>query len=298
MSDSAKIVKPRPVHMRVIKEMQPVQKTETSTQIEMQEAFNGSEWIQHPMDLHVLERYVSESSILPQCIHAYRNNIPGFGIGVRYVEDIEETPEMEAEFNSAKEIIELLTIEQDTKEIFEDIIEARETYGIAYVEVIRNLANEVVQIEFIRNTPSIMKTEPLEPYVPFTYYHHGTSLVRQRKFRKYRQDIGGKTVYYKEFGDPRIMDRRNGKYLEAGETLDRKWQANEILEFAIGTKDNMIARLEKELSTVQSKKTKAIEALAKLRLEKQKIAGESSGNDAVLLWAEKIKEKRKENSNV
>ena len=43
-------------------------------------------------------------------------------------------------------------------------------------------------------------------------------------------------MYYKEFGDPRIMDRRNGEYLEAGETLDRKWQANEILEFAIGTK--------------------------------------------------------------
>ena len=56
MSDSAKIVKPRPVHMRVIKEMQPVQKAETSTQIEMHEAFNGSEWITHPMDLHVLER--------------------------------------------------------------------------------------------------------------------------------------------------------------------------------------------------------------------------------------------------
>ena len=115
MSDSAKIVKPRPVHMRVIKEMQPVQKTETSTQIEMQEAFNGSEWIQHPMDLHVLERYVSESSILPQCIHAYRNNIPGFGIGVRYVEDTEETPEMEAEFNSAKEIIELLTRSEERR---------------------------------------------------------------------------------------------------------------------------------------------------------------------------------------
>lgn len=155
MSDSAKTVKPRPVHMRVIKEMQPVQKAETSTQIEMQEAFNGSEWIQHPMDLHVLERYVSESSILPQCIHAYRNNIPGFGIGVRYIEDVEETPDMVAEFNRVEEIIELLTIEQDTKEIFEDIIEAREIYGIAYVEVIRNLANEVVQIEFIRNTPSM-----------------------------------------------------------------------------------------------------------------------------------------------
>ena len=144
MSDSAKTAKPRPVHARVIKEMQPVQKpvqkAETSTQIEIQEAFNGSEWIQQPMDLHVLERYVSESSILPQCIHSYRNNIPGFGIGVRYIEDVEETPDMVDEFNKAEEIIELLTIEQDTKEIFEDIIEARETYGIAYVEVIRNLA--------------------------------------------------------------------------------------------------------------------------------------------------------------
>lgn len=240
MSDSEKTVKPRAVHARVIKEMQPVRtpvkKAETSTQIEMQEAYNGSEWIQQPVNLHALERYVSESSILPQCIRSYKNNIPGFGIGVKYTEDVDETPEMAAEFKKATEIIELLTIEQDTKEIFEDIIEARETYGIAYVEVIRNFAGEVVQIEFIRNTPSILKTEPLEPYVPFTYYHHGTSLVRNRKFRKYRQDIGGKTVYYKEFGDPRIMDRRNGEYLEAGETLELKWQANEILEFAIGTK--------------------------------------------------------------
>jgi len=229
------------VHAKIIKDMsgrsnaEPIRKAETSTQIEMQEAFNGSEWIQHPFDLRIFERYVSESSILPQCIRSYRNNIPGFGIGIRYVEDTEETPEMIAEFNKAEEIIELLTIEQDTKEIFEDIIEARETYGISYIEVIRNLSNEVVQIEFIRNTPSIIKTEPIEPYVPFTYYHHGTSLTRNRKFRKYRQDIGGKTVYYKEFGDPRIMDRRDGKYVESG-TLERRWQANEILEFPIGTK--------------------------------------------------------------
>lgn len=52
--------------------------------------------------------------------------------------------------------------------------------------------------------------------------------------------------------------------------------------------DNMVARLEKELSTVQSKKTKAIEALAKLRLEKQKIAGESKGNEVVRAWAEAV----------
>ena len=34
------------------------------------------------------------------------------------------------------QIIELLNTEQDTKEVFEDLIEARETYGVAYLEVI------------------------------------------------------------------------------------------------------------------------------------------------------------------
>ena len=60
------------------------------------------------------------------------------------------------------------------------------------------------------------------------------------------------------------------------------------MQTTMENKDNMIARLEKELSTVQSKKTKAIEALAKLRLEKQKIAGESKGNEVVRAWAEAV----------
>jgi len=46
-------------------------------------------------------------------------------------------------------------------------------------------------------------------------------------------------------------------------------------------KDLVIARLEQELSTVQGKKTKAIEALSKYRLEKAKMESEGAGNDAV-----------------
>ena len=95
--------------------------------------------------------------------------------------------------------------------------------------------------------------------------------------------------------DKQLYEERIEKKISAEERLPGDMYN---MQTTMENKDNMIARLEKELSTVQSKKTKAIEALAKLRLEKQKIAGESSGNDAVLLWAEKIKEKRKENSNV
>ena len=49
-------------------------------------------------------------------------------------------------------------------------------------------------------------------------------------------------------------------------------------------KDNIIARLDSELSNVQSKKTKAIEALYKIRLEKQKLESADAGNTAVDDW--------------
>jgi len=221
--------------VRIVKARKPVEKADVALQLNPQEANNAGEWINPPVRLLGLRNLVKESSILPQCIRAYRNNIAGFGIGVRYVEDMEETPEMAAEFQRAQEIIELLNTEQDTKEVFEDLIEARETYGIAYLEVIRNLAEEVVQVEFIRDTPSILKTLPLDPYISTIYYHHGQQTERKKRFCKYRQDIGGKTVYFREFGDPRIMDKRSGCYLEEGETLELDYQANEIMEFAIGT---------------------------------------------------------------
>lgn len=55
-------------------------------------------------------------------------------------------------------------------------------------------------------------------------------------------------------------------------------------------KDQIIARLESELSNVQSKKTKAIEALEKLRTEKEKRENENTGNDAVDDWIDAVLE--------
>lgn len=224
------------MEVRVIKAQQSlIEKADTPVQVTEQEAYNAGDWITPRHDMRGLAKLVENSTILPQCIRAYKNNIAGFGIGVRYIEDVEETPEMAEEFQRAEEIIELLNIEQDTKEVFEDLIEARETYGISYLEVIRNIAGEVVQIEFVKETESVWKSRPLEPYIATTYWHHGQEVERKKRYCKYKQEIGGKVVYFKEFGDPRVMDMRDGKYLEGGETLELQYQANELLEFAIGT---------------------------------------------------------------
>jgi PBSX family phage portal protein len=191
----------------------------------------GDDFISHPTDLRGYKTMVSNSTILPQCVSAYKNNIAGFGIAVRYKHDEKETNEMKAEWDMIKEVIELLNMDQDTKEVFEDLIEAREKYGIAYLEVIRNLNGEVAGIEFIRDTPTIHKTSPLEPYVEVEYALRGRLEKRPKRFIKYRQQSGGKTVFFKEMGDPRIMNKRDGKYSD-GTPLE--YRANEILEFAIG----------------------------------------------------------------
>lgn len=214
----------------------PVIKADTLTQLSEQTASAMSEWISPPADLRGFKSYVIHSSILPQCISAYGANIAGFGIGIRYKSGYDDgDKEALAEYLWAEELIELLNMEMDTKEVFEHLLDARETYGISYLEVIRNPLGEVIGIDFIKDTPTIRKTVPLDPYIDIDYLYKDRVVTRPKRFCKYRQQIGAQTVYFKEIGDPRIMDKRTGEYLREGETLDLENQANEILEYAIGT---------------------------------------------------------------
>lgn len=59
-------------------------------------------------------------------------------------------------------------------------------------------------------------------------------------------------------------------------------------------KDDIILRMERELTSVQSQKTKAINALAQLRLAKQKADVDSKGNDYVRTWADAVLRARRD----
>lgn len=173
------------------------------------------------------------SSILPQCIAAYKANIAGFGIGVRYKGDLKDTAEYEKEFSRLEDIVQLLTLECDTKEIFENLIEMRETYGIAYLEVMRNGMGEVVGTELVEDVPSVEKTIRQEQTCSCCHYYKGQPIMHKKRFRRYRQLVNGKTVYFKEFGDKRMMNLETGEY---GDNVPYEKQANELLEIKIGSK--------------------------------------------------------------
>ena len=57
---------------------------------------------------------------------------------------------------------------------------------------------------------------------------------------------------------------------------------------------NSIMVLESELTKVQRAKTRAIEALAKLRAEKQKLECEGAGKDILKAWMEKVLAERRQ----
>ena len=145
----------------VFYEQQKVEKSDKGEQLDPSIQISASDWIPHAIDMRGLKILVDNSTILPQCIRAYKSNIAGFGISVRYAEDYDtETPEMKAEWDALKQIIALLNMDMQTKEVFENVIRDRETYGISYCEVIRNQAQEVVELQFIIDTPSVDMTRP------------------------------------------------------------------------------------------------------------------------------------------
>lgn len=219
----------------------PVKKAETMTHVEPEEQFNAGDWIEHPYSFDGLEALVEHSTILPQCITAYKNNVCGFGLSIDYLDeykqwDEEEHPEIADEYTRVQRIVDLLSLDQDTKDLFGAIVATRERFGIAYIEVVRNLGNEVVEIANIRRPGTMHMTVPLDPYVDVAFYYKGEAMNRKRRFRKYRQEVGGKYIYFKEFGDPRIMDKRTGEYLKDGNELEISNRANEIIALPIGDK--------------------------------------------------------------
>ena len=82
-----------------------VEKSDKSEQLSRDNSSNASEWISHPVDMRGLKELVDDSTILPQCIKAYKNNIAGFGLSVHYMSDYdEETEEMKEKLALFNEI--------------------------------------------------------------------------------------------------------------------------------------------------------------------------------------------------
>jgi PBSX family phage portal protein len=116
-----------------------------------------------------------------------------------------------------------------------------ELLGNGYWEVLRNGAGEIVQFVYVPGfTVRLLPLDPelveIDHKVKISDLAFDTVKVRCR-FRRYVQVFEAETVFFKEFGDPRVVSRRTGRVHPSVEALlaadPSDGPATEILHFRV-----------------------------------------------------------------
>ncbi|WCS66549.1 portal [Bacillus phage 0105phi7-2] len=226
------MTKRRQVSAKVIKAAGTSTQVLSRQQEGEEEKYAVNEIIEPPYRIEDLQQIKENSTILGQCIDAYKRNIAGFGHEMQYKQnDIEETPEMKTEWTYVDtEVIPFFSFEKPFKEILETAIDDRETTGNGYMEVIRSMDKKPA--ELINMLPQYMRvTRKDDKPQGVTYLINGKTIKRKKLFRRYVQQVGTSVTYFKEFGDPRFLDKETGEF---GELSFGPKDATEVLHLKVG----------------------------------------------------------------
>lgn len=209
--------------------------------------------IQPPFNPQVLASICFRNNILMQCIHAMEVNVDGTGFTIELkegeVEDEQPQPTTQADGTTSKTPPKVDPQKQLAQDFFNEpfpgmsfIIMRRklridlEQLGYGYLEVVRNAADDVVFMRWIRGITvrMIRLDQPVE--VEKTLMRGGkefkaTMLMRERKFV---QRVSQKLLWYKEFGCERDLDKTTGEWQADGDPrIPPEKRASELLMFQV-----------------------------------------------------------------
>ena len=191
--------------------------------------------IQPPFNLAALLRMAMDNSVLKQCIEAMVTNISGHGYRLEYIgdEDHMESDAAKAEEKRIKAFMDYPNDEYSMNVLRRRIRWDLEATGNGYMEVARDRAGSITACWHIPAHLMRMCEADKEPTeVEVTLPRDGAKLTRkvQKHFRRYVQIKGAKTVYFKEFGDPRTLDPSTG---EISNKVKFEDSATEIIHFTL-----------------------------------------------------------------
>jgi PBSX family phage portal protein len=209
----------------------------------------GDNIIEPPYDLFFLSTLPEQSNILAQCIEAMETNIDGFGFTLEPAEGVKPDERGEFPAYAVKERDKIMDFfafcnpDVPYNHLCRRMRRDRETTGNGYWEILRDGKGEICGIEHLEShTMRItrMDTEFTEyPVVEFASDDANRPNVFRKRFRRYVQIRDGVKVFFKELGDPRLIDSATGQVLaqnaETGGPLDGRGYicATEALHFPI-----------------------------------------------------------------
>lgn len=182
--------------------------------------------IDPPYDLELLAQLKESSDCLGSFIDAYRTNIAGFGWGLKYNIDItnKDLPKdiksrAEEEWDTLDMFYRYCNFDQSFAELLGRVVDDKETIGFGFLEVLFDTAGTPCGFEYIpAHTMRVgERDEENVQEVSINAVNskgEAKTLTFQKQFRKFRQEIDNTQVWFKEFGDPRILGRNTGDYYE------------------------------------------------------------------------------------
>lgn len=175
------------------------------------------------------------SGVLRQCIDAMVTNTCAFGYRVEYIgpEGQEESPAAKVERDRITSLLEQPNGEYSFADLKERVRRDKETFGYTFYEIGRELDRSIVLINHVPAHTLRMTAKDAELVTVNVWLKRGGKLLKipvQKRFRRFVQQVGNRTIYFKEFGDPRPINPQTGK---VDETLSLDKQATEIYHDAL-----------------------------------------------------------------
>jgi PBSX family phage portal protein len=182
---------------------------------------------------------VQTNNSLQQCIDAMVRNVHGTGSNIELKvavagEDQTADPTVQMVKGFFDEVWPGVSFLQLRKQMGEH----KEQCGNAYWEIIRNLSGKLMMLRDL--DPRIMRMVSLSPATeqPVTIQRNGEKITLRvmMRYRRFVQIIGMKTVFYKEYGCPLLINKKTGELLEdnAANRIDlfkKKAMGSEVLHF-------------------------------------------------------------------
>ncbi|OON99157.1 MAG: phage portal protein [Epulopiscium sp. Nele67-Bin004] len=205
----------------------------TSKQLE---DFSYDDCYRPPIEPRVLLEIVEQSNSLMPLISIMATNLTRFGWEVKHKSSYNESACMdeikanaEAEWQKLSELFAYFNLTESFESLMYKALVDYYSIGYCTIEIIRTADGEdIAGGEYARAANFRITGNNLDQYayINTTRMINGDEKVIQapKKFRKFIQMLpDGKRRYFKEFGDPRMMDFKTGEYVETSDV------ASEIL---------------------------------------------------------------------
>lgn len=189
--------------------------------------------LQPPYEPKMLAHLVTHNNILNQCIEAMEVNIDGTGYEFVAVEEGKEGDKaekvlLEGFFNEPYPGKSFLQIRRKMRRDLEST-------GYAFVEALTNMEGGLVGVRNL-DTLSMRFVKLDDPVmVTKTVIRAGQEVTLQmmERERRFTQKLGNSTLYYREFGTTRQLNKITGEWAKEGEIIPPEQQATQVIFFGV-----------------------------------------------------------------